>query len=256
MQKIQENAMILEKIIEKASKLAGDMKATDVRAGLTYTGVKLENGSAGVALTFRTDLPNHCIVRENPFAGSKAADLISMAVSNDLLERTIAIAAANAVFNTTENIKDRAIKGDTLKLLQPSADETIGMVGYFGPLVDKLKGSVKKLMIFEKNMERSDHLYHEEEAFELLPTCDKAIITSTSLINMTMEKLLESCRGCKTVALVGSTTPLCEEIFSDYKVDLLSGIVVENTDEILRIVSEGGGTRVFKNNVSKVNLQI
>ncbi len=248
--------MILENMRDIAAGLAGDLTATDVRAGLTYTGVMLENKSSGVALTFRSELPNQCIVRKDSFAGSKAKDLIDMMLSQDLLERTIGIAAANAVLNTPTNIEERVIKGDTLKMIDAKSDDVVGMVGYFGPLVEKLKGNVKKLMIFEKNMARSENLYSEEQAFELLPSCTKAIITSTSLINLTTEKILESAKGCSTVAMVGSTTPLCEEIFKNYKVDLLSGIIIENPDEILRIVSEGGGTRVFGNNVSKVNLRL
>ncbi len=248
--------MILENMKERAVELAGCLTVTDVRAGLTYTGVMLENKSAGVAYTFRTELPNQCMVRNDSFAGSKAKDLIEMLMSQDLLERTIAVATANAVLNTTNNLKKRAVEGDSLKMLEAKNDDIVGMVGYFGPLVKKLKGNVKKLMIFEKNMARSEDLYTEEQALDLLPQCTKAIITSTSIINMTIENILESSRNCNTVALVGSTTPLCEEIFKDYKVDILSGIIIENPDEILRIVSEGGGTRVFKNNVSKVNLTL
>jgi len=248
--------MILENLKNTAIELSGGLTVTDVRAGLTYTGVMLENGSAGVALTFRNELPSQCIVREKPFVGSKAEELISMALSQDLLERTIAIATANAVLNTTENLNEKALKGDTLKMLKPESDDIIGMVGFFGPLVQQLKGNVRKLMIFEKNMAKSEDLYSEEQAFEMLPQCTKVIITSTSLLNLTVEKLLESVEKCDTVAMVGSTTPLNKDIFRDFKIDILSGIIVENPGEILRIVSEGGGTRVFKKNVSKVNLRL
>jgi hypothetical protein len=43
-------------------------------------------------------------------------------------------------------------------------------------------------------------------------------------------------------------------VFADTPVTFLSGVVVVCPQEILRIVSEGGGMKFFKNNVKKVNL--
>jgi uncharacterized protein (DUF4213/DUF364 family) len=54
--------------------------------------------------------------------------------------------------------------------------------------------------------------------------------------------------------LVGSTTPLADGLFGRYGISILSGILVTGPQEILRIVSECGGTRHFRGNVKKVNL--
>ncbi len=96
--------------------------------------------------------------------------------------------------------------------------------------------------------------FHSEKAHEMLPSCTVAIITSTSLINQTFEKIAHSAKNCRMVAMVGGTTPLAPEVFKDYGVDLLSGIIVRDTQQILRIVSESGGMKAFKGYIDKINL--
>jgi uncharacterized protein (DUF4213/DUF364 family) len=68
--------------------------------------------------------------------------------------------------------------------------------------------------------------------------------------------LLEACRNCRAVAIVGATTPLAPEVFQPKGVTLLSGIVVTDPQGILRQVSEGGGMGSFKGYIEKVNLPI
>ena len=52
----------------------------------------------------------------------------------------------------------------------------------FGPLVAPVEKRVRELVIFERNAARSDRVLPAEAAYEELPRCDVAIITSTALI--------------------------------------------------------------------------
>jgi len=97
-------------------------------------------------------------------------------------------------------------------------------------------------------------VYAEDQAAALLPSCTVAIITATTLLNNTLPELLEACRNCRAVAIVGATTPLAPEVFKQQNVTLLSGIVVTNSPGMLRQVSEGGGMGSFKGYIEKVNL--
>lgn len=242
--------MLLKLLKDYALKKTHDTKIIDARIGLCYTAVLLDNGSAGVAYTFRDEIPSGCISREKPLAGEEALRVIEGIDSSDLLERTIAVAAANALINEES---DDLIGGDTLEVLSPQEDDIVGMVGYFGPFVPILRQRVKELRIFEKVPQKAVGLYPEKIAYELLPSCSIAIITSTSIINQTFEPLAEAARNCRKVALVGSSTTLAREAFEPYGVDLLSGIVITKPKEILRVVSECGGTRHFKGYIKKVN---
>ncbi len=242
--------MILNSLKEFAQKKAHNRKVIDVRIGLCYTVSLLDNGSAGVAFTFRSDIPPGCTCGEKSLSGENASDIVDLITSSDLLERTVGIATANALIN---DFNDDFIVGDTLEILNPERDDIVGMVGYFGPLVPVLKKKVKELKIFEKVPEKAQDVYPEKKALELLPSCTMAIITSTAIINQTFESLAEVSQGCRKIALVGSSTPLAKEVFKPYGVNILSGIIITEPLAILQIVSECGGTRHFKGHVKKVN---
>ena len=87
-----------------------------------------------------------------------------------------------------------------------------------------------------------------------MPQCSVAIITSTSLINQTFEEVIKSTGNCRKIALVGASTPLVPSVFAEYGVSLLSGLVIRETEEVLRVISESGGMRSFSRYTDKVNL--
>lgn len=247
--------MILKLLKSQAQEKANNRTIKDVRIGLCYTAVLLDNGATGVAYTFHHDVPPGCggFREEKPVVGRKADDIIQYITSTDLIERTVGIATANALIN--EEVKG-LIEADTLEILGPEKEDIVGMVGFFGPLVPQLKTKVKELFIFEKVTERSKEVYPEIKAFDILPTCTIAIITSTTLINQTLEKLLEASRNCNKVALVGASTPLSHELFSPLGVNVLSGVIITNPQAILQVVSEGRGMRFFKGKIKKVNIVV
>ncbi|HUU80023.1 MAG TPA: DUF364 domain-containing protein, partial [Acidobacteriota bacterium] len=86
--------------------------------------------------------------------------------------------------------------------------------------------------------------------------CDVALITSTTIVNDTVDAMLDAARSCREVVLLGASTPLVPEVFTGTPVTVLSGVVVKRPQEIMRIVSEAGGTRLFRGHVTKVNLGV
>ena len=245
--------MILDLLVKYAITQAEFRIVTDARIGLSYTAILLDNGSVGTAMTFRHEIPGACLSGKEPLIGQKAVALIANVNSADLLERTIALATINAVINHQK----RGIKGgDILEHLYLKKTDTVGMVGHFAPLIPALKRKVDKLLIFEKNHQKTENLYTDQDTYKMLPACSVAIITSTSLINLSLENLVNVTANCRKVALVGASTPLAPEVFRPFGINCLSGIIVTNPTEILRIVSEGGGMKSFKGSIEKVNVSI
>jgi uncharacterized protein (DUF4213/DUF364 family) len=95
-----------------------------------------------------------------------------------------------------------------------------------------------------------------ERAVDLLPSCTVALITSTALITESLDGLLEAATRCRVVALLGPSTPLAAGVFAGTPVTWLSGIRVTHPTEVLRVVSEGGGTRESSPFTRKVNIRI
>ncbi len=245
---------IREKIIQALGDKGRNEVVKDVRIGLGYTAVQLESDHTGLAFTFRQDLPGGCSVFHalRPLAGRPVEALLSFLNSDEKIEVTVGLAAANALINHQIN---GAEEGDILKVLDIHPGDEVGMVGYFAPMVPELKKRVKHLTIFEK-WEHPGEILPEEVAFEQLPKCQIALITSTTILNNTIEPLLKAAASCREVVLLGTSTPLLKEAFKDTPVTMLSGIEVIDPKGILQMVSEGGGTRDFKNFVRKLNLRV
>jgi uncharacterized protein (DUF4213/DUF364 family) len=252
-------ATLFEKLQTAALAKAGDIKVIDVRIGLGYTAVLLDTGSIGLAYTFREKSASGCSVFQGtrPIAGSLVRDILPYLFSGELLERTVGMAAANALFNTVDagSIPGwQRSEGDLLDVLALTKDDRVGMVGYFGPLVPVIKQRAGELIIFEENMERADGLCTGSSAAEILPSCSVVIITATSIINQSFEHIAAAASASRSKAVLGPSTPLVPEIFRSYGVTHLSGSIGIDPTEILRVVSEGGGTRFFMKWSQKINL--
>ena len=232
-----------------------DATVIDVRIGLGYTAVLLDKNRMGLAYTFREDAARGCQVFGGlpALAGRKASELLAFLGSPDRIETAVALATANALVNTN---RPELLAGDILDHVRIQPEDRVGMVGYFAPLVPRLKKKTDSILIFEKVTKRPADLLPEEEAARLLPDCHVALITSTSILNHSIEGLIAATRSCREVVLLGASTPLLPEAFAGTAVTLLSGVIVANPTAVLRIVSEGGGMRAFKDNIQKVNLTL
>lgn len=247
--------MIAEEIRRAIDPAAEGKTVADVRIGLGYTAVALDDGAVGVAYTFRGDGHGGCSVfaGSRPIAGRPAQEVLKYLGSADPLECSVGLAAANACMNRTSPEQS---EGDILDLLPVRVQDRVGMVGFFGPLVAPLERQARELLIFERDAARSTRTLPAEQALDLLPGCDIAVITSTALIVGELDRLLEATRTCREVALVGASTPLIPEVFGPLGVTLLSGVVVVDGPGILQVVSEGGGMGFFGRRVRKVNVPV
>jgi uncharacterized protein len=227
----------------------------DVRIGLGYTAVRFDDDRTGVAFTFRDRNSGCCssFFRDRPLAGQPAKELLKMLGAVDLVGSAIGLATANAAANK-DYLKTDA--GDILDVLDLKPTDRVGMVGFFAPLIYSLERRVKSIDIFEERLDFSENLRPASDAVKAMSSFNVAIFSSTTIINKTIDELLSSAKGCREVVLLGSSTPMSPETFVSTPVTWLSGITVNDSDGILRLVSEAGGTRFFKPYVTKWNLRL
>ncbi|MEW6666395.1 MAG: DUF364 domain-containing protein [Thermodesulfobacteriota bacterium] len=248
---------IAEKLKDLVMPVARGVRVRDVRIGLIYTAVMLEDGRTGLAFTFhqgrRGDYSR--LKALHPLPGRDASDLVVLLNAPEQVERAVGLATVNALFNSPHA---GAREGDFLDMLDIRPGERVGMVGLFTPVLPRLREATSSILVFEQNLDRGREadLLPEEDAYRLLPGCGVALITSTSLVNHTMDRLLAAAQNCREVVLLGASTPLVPEAFAGTCVTLLSGVVVLDPERILCTVSEAGGTRSFKEDVRKVNVPL
>lgn len=122
-------------------------------------------------------------------------------------ERTLGFAAVNALsrhlFDRDGRVPPDA--SDSIGGLDPQPGEHIGMVGFFPPLVKPVTERGARLTVLEL---RAD-LAGSHPGFEVtldpaaLQACDQVLMTSTVLLNHTLDTVLAHCRHAKAVAMIG-----------------------------------------------------
>jgi uncharacterized protein (DUF4213/DUF364 family) len=243
---------VASRIVARLRDSAKKTTIADVRIGLGYTAVTLADGRTGLAYTFRHRAEGCCSIwnAARPLHGAGAADLLPLLESEDAIEAAVGLACANALAN---HHRPGLLEGEIVKHLGLMSGDDVAMVGEFGPLVGPIRSRVHSLTILEQRDETPGAPLPQTEAPALLRRSHVAVITATSIINHTIDELLEAARGCREVALLGASTPLLPEAFASENVTMLSGVVVQQPSEVLRVVSEGGGARQLGPHVRKVN---
>lgn len=259
-----------------AERILGEVEGrqlVDVRCvafGSRYVAAMLEDGGVGLALgrpavspspacgaetrhrresePWTGDFERTPIVAAHDFVGSGVRPY-SLVTSPAPAEAAAGLACVNALVNRDD---PKQLSGDTLARVALRPADTVGMVGDFAPLVEPIRRKVRRLLVFEQRT-GDDHL-SGEDAYELLPGCDVVFMTASTIVNGTIDALLESVASCREVVLLGASTPLLAEAFAGLPVTRLSGSVVMDGDAVFALAAEGGGRRKLSRYLKKVNV--
>lgn len=236
---------IPQKIINVMTPVAEGLTVADVRIGLVYTSVRLDNGNTGVAWTGQK---NSGGCGQQPKAGTlvgrPAEELLQMLeVADSPLSKTIGLATANAL--TADIPSPATVTEEILKLIDIQPSEHVAMVGFFGPLVPRLRQTGCRLDIQELKSDKPGTI-SPDAGRSSLATCDVALITATSIVTDTMDELLADLGNARAAIILGPSTFMHPEVFSGTSVTHIAGARVRDSSAVERIVSEGGGTKILK----------
>lgn len=236
---------IQKKIIDFLLPFSEGLKIADVRIGLGYTSVRLDNGNTGLAWTARNQSGTCTHMNSaGTLAGSPAIELLTMLdkVPNPIA-RTIGLAAANALAAGLP--RPDAEDEEVMDLIDVQSSDHVVMVGFFGPLMPALKKTGCRLDVLELRNDRPGTI-SPEEGREPLAACSVAIITATSIVTGTLDGLLADLGNPRAVVILGPSTFIRPEVFAETPVTHLAGAWVRNPAAVERIVSEGGGTMILR----------
>ncbi len=255
---------LVEELIEVLqTKLDGrELKAEKVAMGVFYTAVKLTTGHTGIAFTPVREIPEAVCcprsARRMPAAGqlrgSDAWDLLEYARSHSPLKVSVGIATLNALSALTMEDEPgdyRSLRGaDALDVAQVAPDDQVALVGAFVPFIRKLKGHVRSLLVLEKNPQalKADEmaLYRPaEEAPHVLSKADVVVISGSAIVHRSLDYLLSLCASARQVVVAGPTASMRPEPLFRRGVTVLGGIAINDGDEMVRLVSEGGSGYFF-----------
>lgn len=239
------NNTIQQRIIKSLTHACEGLEVKDVRMGLGYSSVRLSNDNVGVAWTAEEKSGNCTHITEaGSIAGRSAANLLGMlSGSNGALGRTLGLATANALVAGLPS--PQATEEDFIDLINVGTEDEVVMVGFFGPVIPKLKKTGCSLNILELKNDKPGTI-PSSEGKSLLSSCSVAIITSTSIITNTFDELITWLGSPRAVIMLGPSSIMYPEVFADTPVTHVGGSRVLNGEAVERIVSEGGGTMIMK----------
>ena len=267
--------MILEKTIDFIIQLYKTHKiqpprVTKVVIGLNYTGVQIKIHDnipfLGLASTL-TSITNKFDCSALKFSGSLTTktirELLSWCSEIPSIKKIIGIATLNSVSQHVLSVIKpyKRISKTLLEYLKIDKQTTVTFIGLMKPLIRNVRRITKLITIIEdtipvnKEFEELNikHRIQELKGKEL--STDLLICSGTTLLNDSIEKILDLFRKkAQKVIILGPTASLVPDILFDYGVDILGGIEINDLNAVIRVIQEGGGTKLFKPFTEKYNL--
>jgi len=196
--------------------------------GKKNTAIMLKNGNIGVCANFGYEI-------------STNKDEIRKPDLNNIKHRVLLNAYYNAKLNYDNVFKERT---DILDLIDFIKYNNIVMIGFFIPIVKKLKDNNIPLSIFDL-LVNSKELTPLSKKDEFVSKADAIILTSTTIFNKTLIDLINKSNKAD-IFMLGPSSIMHSDIFAYKNIKMVFGTVFNKYDNrVLDLIEKGAGTRKF-----------
>jgi len=239
---------------------------SDVRVGIYLTVVRLSDGSLGTSATLADDQP-FCSKRNRNFGdftplkirGQKVMAIMEskkdIALLLSLRMAVLSAISSKVISSGSYNILEDQ---DPLQLINLDADKTITVVGAFHSYIRKISETANHLFVLELNEEALPLEYKKffvpaREFKTILPDSDIVIITGQTLVNKTIDQLLEAIVPGTQVIVTGPSSSILPDILFENKVSIIGAVRITKPEILFDIVGEGGtGYHLFEYCAQKI----
>ncbi|MCX7717925.1 MAG: DUF364 domain-containing protein [Candidatus Sumerlaeaceae bacterium] len=237
---------------ELIESVPADLAVEECVAGLHWTLVRSAGTGAAMTPPFAHGMS---VTAAGRLVGLPVRDLAARIKSWNPLDAALGLAAINSYVNTeaqlarafgpqpgrhTANIFD-ALRGQL-------RGRRVGIVGHFRG-VESLR-EMCDLTIFELAPQEGD--LPAVACEYLLPSMEYVFLTGTTLLNKTLPRLLELCRGAR-VAIAGPSTPMSPVLLAR-GAEWVAGTVILDPQVVFRQIREGGGHHDFAGSETQMRL--
>lgn len=167
-----------------------------------------------------------------------ASTIAQLLRSDDNSKASVGLATVNALLQvgkiTVSNI-DAANW-----LTQVCTDRSIAIFGRFPFIDEEVRPFASQVWIFEQHPQKGE--YSADDMSEILPQANVIAITSSTIINHTINGILSYISTDSITALLGPSTPLSTKLFK-YGIDALFGVQVFDIQKVTDSVQAGADFR-------------
>ena len=251
-------AETIELIREKSGIPLEEIRIDDLVIGIFFTGVKLSTGHGGVAFTPIGEIPEAVccptsalrMPQAGNLEGTPVSEIIRYALDANVLKSAIGVATLNAlsglIFKSGNGAEYEVVKKrDGFDLLDIQPNETVSLIGAFGPYIRRLKMTGNPFFIIEKNSQtlRLDEMKYfrpESEMEHALEKSDVVVMTGTAIVNHTIDSIVSLLKNDPRAAMIGPTASMIPEAFFKRGVHIMAGVQILNPDLMIKILKQGG----------------
>jgi uncharacterized protein (DUF4213/DUF364 family) len=262
--------MIIEQtyrlILERYGNQIRDLTISGVTIGTYLTAVRLSDDSTGTSATLADNHPFHA-KRNRDFGdftplrirGQSVADLLSSPKDTGAIS-SLKIAALNAVSGrliSNENYRIEEDK-DPIEFTDLTSQKQITIVGAFNSYIRRISATGNILHILEINRnlipdEFRKYFVPDDEYGSVLPGSDIVIITGQTLVNGTIDSLLEAITPGTQVIITGPSSSILPEVLFENKVSIVGAVRITDPELLFDVVSQGGtGFHLFEYCAKKI----
>ena len=198
--------------------------------------IVLEDGSAGLYYAWMGEQQQGMRRRfpEATLMGTSPARLAKLFESKDEGECSLGLAAINAMTQWLFRQAgfSPATAGNSMGELDVLPGDRIGMVGYFASLVEQLRQREIDVTVIEKKSQfvgEQDHVRVTLDPRQLQP-CNKIICTAATLLNDSIDDILQYMCEAEKIAVVGPTAGFFPDPLFKHGVTAVGGTEITDAD--------------------------
>lgn len=207
-----------------------------------FAAIALEDNTIGIIfINLSHDVKNNFYnLNTNYYKGMQTSVLAQMFESKDLFSKSLGLGAINAIsqflFKQSEFCYEYV--SDSLGLLEIEKDDIIGMVGFFPPLVNHIERIGNKLIVIERKEELLKIGLNWKVTLDPseLELCNKILITSTTVLNETIDEILQFCKDAEKISMIGPTAGFLPDPLFKRGIDILGGTRVIDSRILLHSI--------------------
>ena len=225
------------------------IKANEEESVSSFSVATLENGAIGISYNlFHRDPAGMERYRQwdlKSVVGKQAGDVMELFLSDNDLERTAGFAVLNALSQDYMKKNPGAyqldFETDIIDLIKPCTKTTVGLVGFFTPMIDSLMKKVGEVVVLEKD----ESLLAGTYPFTMtgdpaqLGRCDKVLVTATTVLNDSLAGLIPFCTNADQVVVMGPSAGFLPDALFDLGVHVVGGTHIDDPERFLKRFEAG-----------------
>lgn len=221
------------------------LRAAGQTADGEFMALALEGGAAGLSylLLPEQSAAGYRALEPQSLIGARPEEYAAAFDGDDPLQNMLGLAAINAICQQVMRLSG-AVPGaavDSLGLMQIEDGDRVGMVGFFPPLLKYLHKSKAELIIVEKNRQMIERYpdFHVTLEVSELRSCNKILCTSATLLNDTLDEVLQHCPAAQHISVLGPTAGYFPDPLFARGVHVLGGRFVRDGNLLLERLAAG-----------------